>query len=108
MHLRPRLVQLVLNRLAAALLIAAAACGGDDAGDDDPLPLPVPSCAPAAAGSPDVAAPELAYTIADRWHEGWLASPAVADLDGDGTAELVIPRDELLVVWRITGGAPVE
>jgi hypothetical protein len=30
------------------------------------------------------------------------------DLDGDGTVELVVPRDELLVVWRIVGGAPVE
>ena len=94
---------------ASVVLVLAAACGGgDDGGDDDPLPLPVPSCAPAATGSPDVAAPELAYTLIDRWHEAWLASPAVIDLDSDGTVELVVPRDELLVVWRIVGGAPVE
>ena len=43
-----------------------------------------------------------------RQFESSLASPAVIDLDGDGGAELVVPRDELLVVWRIVGGAPVE
>jgi hypothetical protein len=92
---------------ALALLLIAPGCGGDDGGGP-PAPLPVPACAAAATGSPDVAAPVLAYTLADRWHEGWLASPAVIDLDGDGGAELVVPRDELLVVWRIVGGAPVE
>jgi len=100
---------LLTSREGAALLLAATiACGGDDGGDGPPAPLPVPACAPAATGSPDVAAPVLAYTLADRWHEGWLASPAVVDLDGDGGAELVVPRDELVVVWRIVGGAPVE
>jgi hypothetical protein len=97
----------VARRLVAvAVAVAVAACGGDDGGP--PAPLPVPACAAAAVGSPDVAAPVLAYTLADRWHEGWLASPAVVDLDGDGGAELVVPRDELLVVWRIVGGTPVE
>ena len=90
-----------------ALALGALACGGDD-GDDVPAPLPVPACTAAAAGSADVAAPTLAYTLADRWHEAWLASPAVVDLDGDGTVELVVPRDELVVVWRIVGGVPTE
>ena len=99
---------MLIPRAMAFTAVLAVACGGDGGGDDDPLPLPTPSCAPASAGTAEVAEPVLAYTIADRWHEGWLASPAVADLDGDGSAELVIPRDELLVVWRIEGGAPVE
>ena len=72
-----------------ALALGALACGGDD-GDDVPAPLPVPACTAAAAGSADVAAPTLAYTLADRWHEAWLASPAVVDLDGDGTGEIIL------------------
>ncbi len=98
-----------IRRVLALALVAA--CGGDNGGGDDdgpdgpPLPLPSPSCAPAAAGgSTTVAAPALVYTLADRWHEGWLASPAVADLDGDGRVELVIPRDELLLVWHVGPG----
>jgi hypothetical protein len=99
----------MLIRSMTAVALITAACGGDGGGgDDDPLPLPTPACAPAATGSPDVAAPVLAYTLADRWHEGWLSSPAVVDLDGDGTVEVVAPRSELLVVWRLVGGAPVE
>ena len=48
-------------------------------------------------------APALVYTLKDRWQEAWLASPAVADLDGDGTRELVVPRHELLLVWHVDG-----
>lgn len=47
--------------------------------------------------------PTLTHTIADRWHEGWLASPAVADLDEDGIVEVILPRDELLMVWHLDG-----
>jgi hypothetical protein len=71
-------------------------------GDDDPGPLPAPSCA-ADGGSTTVAAPALRYTLADRWHEAWLASPSVADLDGDGTIEIVVPRHEQLIVWHTDG-----
>lgn len=86
-------------------LIGVAACGGSGLGDDGPpLPLPAPSCTPAPGGSDVVAAPALVYTLADRYQEAWLASPAVADLDGDGTMEIIAPRDELLLVWH-TGGA---
>lgn len=35
----------------------------------------------------------LLMKLADRYHEGWLASPAVADLDGDGKNEIVIVRE---------------
>ncbi len=96
-----------MRRIAA--LVVLAGCGGDGDGDGGPdappLPLPSPSCTPApAGGSATVAAPTLAYTLADRWHEGWLASPAIADLDGDGTPEIIAPRDELLLVWHVAAG----
>ena len=75
--------------MRCVVIALVGACGGagggssdDTVGDDDPMPLPPPSCAPAATGSTTVGAPTLAYTLADRYQEAWLASPAVADLDG--------------------------
>ncbi len=83
------------------VLVGCGGGGGDGGPDAPPLPLPAPSCNPASGGgSATVAAPTLVYTLFDRWHEGWLASPAVADLDGDGTPEIIAPRDELLLVWH--------
>jgi hypothetical protein len=64
-----------------------------------PIDPPAASCE-AEAGSQDVSAPALLATIADRWHEGWLASPSVADLDGDGVAEIVLARSGRLSVWH--------
>jgi hypothetical protein len=48
-----------------------------------------------------VSEPTLLATLSDRWHEAWLASPAVADLDEDGTAEIIVARDELLLGWHL-------
>jgi hypothetical protein len=50
-----------------------------------------------------VAKPTLVYTLADRYHEAWLASPAVADLDGDGVMEIVAPRHDQLITWHVDG-----
>jgi hypothetical protein len=90
--------------LIAALTTSVAACGGGSGDDGPPLPLPAPACAPEpGGGSATVAMPTLTHTIVDRWHEGWLASPAVVDLDGDGTPEIVLARGDLVVVWRLDG-----
>jgi hypothetical protein len=65
---------------------------------------PAPTCSPAqGGGSATVAEPTLAFTFMDRWHEGWLASPAVADLDGDGQNEVIAARHGLLLVWAPDG-----
>jgi hypothetical protein len=95
-------------RRVAIVSIFLGACGGDGGGpgtlQDASLPLPSPACeAAAGGGSATVALPALTHTIADRWHEGWLGSPAVADLDEDGAPEIVLPRDEILYVWRLDG-----
>jgi hypothetical protein len=39
----------------------------------------------------------------DRWEEGWLASPAVAYLEGDGANEIIVPREGVLDVWNADG-----
>jgi FG-GAP-like repeat len=73
------------------------------AGTGGPLP-PAPACMAAAnKGSTAVQKPTLLLTLKDRWHEAWLASPAVADLDGDGKNEIIVPRDERLEVWNADG-----
>lgn len=64
--------------------------------------LPAASCE-SEGGSSDVSAPELIATLFDRWHEGWLSAPAVADLDEDGQNEIIVPRDSLLQVWHLDG-----
>ena len=87
---------------------SAASDGGvaDASGSDVPLadapPPPKPACV-AEGGSTTVSAPELLLTLKDRWEEGWLASPAVVDLDGDGKMEIVAPRGEALEVWGADG-----
>jgi hypothetical protein len=50
-----------------------------------------------------VATPALQVELSDSWHEGWLASPAVADLDGDGRQEIVIARAGRLLVFHADG-----
>jgi hypothetical protein len=71
-------------------------------GTDPVTPLPAASCA-SEGGVETVGTPTLIATLFDRWHEAWLGSPAVADLDGDGTNEIIVPRDEVLLVWHLDG-----
>ena len=65
---------------------------------------PTTTCAAAdGGGTQTVAEPTLKATLFDRWHEAWLGSPAVADLDEDGTREIIVARDELLMIWHLDG-----
>lgn len=85
--------------------IFLAGCGSDDdggGGGDHGVQPPAPVCA-GAGGSALAEAPVLARGLADRGAEGWLASPVVADLDGDGAIEIAAARDDSLVVWRMGG-----
>lgn len=50
-----------------------------------------------------VQAPTLRQTLPASWDENWLASPAVADLDGDGEVEIIAARHSVLYVWSATG-----
>lgn len=92
---------LALQVLAPALVLAG--CGGEGApGGSNPVPTS-PSCAEADKGSATLQKPELLFKLADRYQEGWLASPAVADLDGDGKNEVLVLREELLLCFAADG-----
>lgn len=88
--------------------LASASCGSSGDGAALPsiaVPLPLASCPTApGGGSTTVAEPTLLGTgLADRYQEGWLASPGVADLDADGTTEIVIARADKLYVFHANG-----
>lgn len=69
------------------------------------MPLPsTASCAMAASGgAAKTQTPTLLLTLKDRFEEAWLGSPAVADLDGDGKKEIIVPRGGVVVAWRADG-----
>src|SRR5262245_22343739 len=87
------------------LLLACSdpASSGKDAGPTADAALPPPPSCAAAGGDATVSTPVQIAGLADRWHEGWLASPAVADLDGDGTREIVVARHGRVLVWHLDG-----
>ena len=52
-------------------------------------------------GSPGAQSiPVLKSTMPGSWEGGWFGSPAVYDLDGDGTQEIIAPRHGVLYVWN--------
>ncbi len=84
----------------AALVLALAACDvarAQDALFADSYEPPPPG------GSTVVATPQLVATLRDQFHESWLASPAVADLDGNGSIEIIAPRSSVVVGWHLDG-----
>ncbi len=104
-------------RTLGLLLTFLFACGDDSSVDggradvgvrrdlgrfDADVTPPAPSCE-AAGGTENVQTPELLATLFDRWHEAWLGSPAVADVDADGTNEILVPRGNLLLGWHLDG-----
>lgn len=99
-----------------ALALVGLGCGGgagggpdggggdDDMVDGTPKPLPAAACAAASGGgSSATQLPTMMASLKERYHEGWLASPAVADLDRDGMNEVVIARAGRLLTFRPDG-----
>ncbi|MFO0627367.1 MAG: FG-GAP-like repeat-containing protein [Polyangiales bacterium] len=64
---------------------------------------PPPATCTAGRGSAVVAAPRRTLALRDMGQEGWLGSPAIVDLDGDGAREVVATRGARVAVWRRDG-----
>ncbi|MFW5741037.1 MAG: FG-GAP repeat domain-containing protein, partial [Myxococcota bacterium] len=79
------------------------ATGGSSGG---PVTPPPATCEPAGSGtSGDVQAPALRATLPASWDENWFASPALADLDGDGALDIIAARHSVLYAWKADGTA---
>ena len=105
--------------LCLIFIISLTGCGGgDESVPNGALSIGAATalaCHATASGTSTVEKPELLTKLADRYHEGWLASPAVADLNGDGTNEIIIlraervetygPKGNLLWTYSFTGRA---
>lgn len=100
---------------AGLFALLSAGCRGDAGNEKDTtedweldttggITPPSPTCdAVGDEGTTEVEAPTLIAELGDRWHEAWLGSPMVADLDGDGEMEILAARDALLLGWHLDG-----
>ena len=121
----------VIQGLAGVTMLLAAACSSEDESGDDYWgksgagggtgggasgtggtgggtggggEVPKPACNPAPGGGAEtVQEPTLLATLFDSWHEAWLGSPVVADLDGDGTHEILAARGSMVLGWHLDG-----
>jgi len=50
-----------------------------------------------------VSSPTLRMNLPGSWDEDWFASPAVYDLDGDGSKEIIAGRHSVIYVWNHEG-----
>lgn len=65
---------------------------------------PAPSCNPCSGNQQiETSEPELIAELGDSWHEAWLGSPMVVDLDNDGTMEIIAARNNLIIGWHLNG-----
>ena len=111
----------VLGVMVPSLLAVVLACGADEGegggsssggssssgasssgGASSGAVPPAAACA-AAGGGASVAAPVLVGKRVDDGGDGWLASPAIVDLDGDGQPEIVSARGGSVTAWRRDG-----
>jgi hypothetical protein len=100
---RVRVGLLILPFVSLACSPQSGSDDASDAGETGSEPPSAASCDPADPDGSAVAEPELLVRLADRWQEGWLSAPAVADLDGDGTMEIIAARSGLVQVWDPAG-----
>jgi FG-GAP-like repeat len=54
-------------------------------------------------GEGAVSEPVLRTTLPASWDENWFSSPAVFDLNNDGTNEIIASRHSVLYVWKSDG-----
>jgi hypothetical protein len=96
-----------MKKLIRLILVASALCacggGGSSVGSSSGGSSSTASGTDTNTVSSNVAAPTLRQTLPASWDENWFASPAVFDLDQDGSKEIIAGRHSVLYVWRSTG-----
>jgi len=94
----------LLLLLPLGVLLLSSCKGSTAPPSSHPIPQPDPTClAAAGGGTRTTATPALEAALYDSWNESWLGSPAVADLDGDGTPEIVVGRSGRLLAFHASG-----
>ena len=97
----------MMGWLWAGLL--ALGCSGNDASKNGNGEVKAPPdtdeghATDVSTGEKPVQPPQLIGALGDSWHEAWLGSPAVADIDGDGEMEIIAPRGDLVLGWHVDG-----
>lgn len=91
-----------MNKLICLFLFIAAlsCCGGGSSGQDgegDGTGTDTDAIAS------NVSEPALRQTLPASWDENWFGSPAVFDLDMDGSNEIIAGRHSVLYVWNASG-----
>ncbi len=97
------------RREAAAAMGENALPGGPPPVTPPSPPGPVPvegitlGCEATTPPSRQVEAPVLVRTLPGGGEEGWLGSPTLLDVDGDGRTDVVAVRHGMLYAWRHDG-----
>jgi hypothetical protein len=94
----------ILKKMVLCILLAAfiGACGGGGGSSPDGSNSGG-SGTDTGTVSSNVSVPILRQTLPASWDENWFASPAVFDLDQDGSKEIIAGRHSVLYVWRSSG-----
>jgi hypothetical protein len=128
LRLSPWVVAGISMSAFVATLLGNSGCGGDEGssgsatptgtggqggtggsssqgvGGGKPAPLPTSaSCTKADVPSATVQKATLKGSLVRKYSEGWLNSPAVADINDDKKADIVIVRDGEVVVYDASG-----
>ena len=95
----PRSRRELAAALGAALTLAASGAAHGQTAPDSLTGV----CNALPGGTATTAQPTLLRTLFDRWHEAWLGSPAVADLTGNGSREIIAAREQKVLAWNSAG-----
>jgi hypothetical protein len=89
--------------LGITLVLSAFSCKKASDSVNKSIEPPAPSCMAANNPTSIVSKPQLLIDLKDRWHAAWQASPAIADINNDGTKEILVARANLMIGWHLDG-----
>lgn len=80
--------------LLVVTVFSCSGCSSSGGSTRDPDPESIPS---------SVSTPTLNQTLPASWDENWFGSPAVFDIDDDGSMEIIAGRHSVLYIWNAAG-----